>query len=504
MKHQKTYEAALKDLGFEQNPNNKNLWIKTEADQQYGVSMKGVKPDAFIIGADFEQVRDETNETIRTTLSALTAAVDDKNNSKKKEKENGNDKSTPGASDTQEQTDKTPAEHIKENAPGNETRDEPSETAQESAPQKDMTECAVCKNLYNTGKMYAIGDQDQYLICESCNEGVATGDIDVQQFYTIPDEPMEIIEPEYDEGRDLLPETKQAIVNEGTITTITETTAPVQRMVTHTIQNIVPQLCECGKIKIGMKGESKQGKYGGNFRMPTKLDHFIVTTTAKNREGDFIKDEEIMAAIGENCTSIPIRLLYDDPELNFPTSYAHYDSAACKCRGDGVNARTADGKIIPCDPETCQAAIDKKCKPNGVLSVLLEDAPTVGGVYKFRTTSWNSIRNILTSMEFIKGLTGGMLKGIPLTLTVRPKTTVIPGTSQTTTIYIVNVEYPGSIKSLMTQARDELSVRADSMALQQSLEDKARMLLDAPTPEDECRDIVEEFYPDTAKEELNR
>ena len=271
--------------------------------------------------------------------------------------------------------------------------------------------------------------------------------------------------------------------------------------ISNRIKGINPQLCECGKIKIGKKGKMVESKRGNNFRPPEKLDHFVVVTTTKDQNEDFVMDRAIMDQIGEKCIELPIRLLYDDPALNFPTSYACYDSAACQCRGDGEHAQKADGTIIACDTDSCPLFQQKKCKGNGVLSVLLDDAPRVGGVYKFRTTSWNSIRNIISSLEFIRGITAGYLAGLPLVMTLQPKTTLIPGTKNTTTIYMVNVEYRGSMAQLLDTVRETVQNRSNALGAIGELEKLAHEQLSLPESSEECQDVQEEFYPETCVEE---
>jgi hypothetical protein len=271
---------------------------------------------------------------------------------------------------------------------------------------------------------------------------------------------------------------------------------PVGKLATQPIRGIkgiIPQLCECGKIKIGRKGKMTTSRKGTHFRPPEKLDHFIVTTMQKTKDDDLVEDTEVMQVLGDNCTEIPVMLLYDDPELNFVTSLAYYDSAACQCRGNGEIAVTADGKQITCDPEACPHATAGKCKPNGVLQVVLRDAPRVGGVWKFRTTGWNSIRNLMSSIEFIRDLTGGRLAGLPLMLTLQPKTTLIPGTKTTTTIYMVNMEYRGTMAELMNTAANRY-ISEEKMA---QLEAKAAEKLALPESPEECKDVQEEFYPET-------
>ena len=272
-----------------------------------------------------------------------------------------------------------------------------------------------------------------------------------------------------------------------------------QTAISGTIRGLVPQLCECGKIKIGKKGKMMTSGKGNKFRPPEKMDHFLVTTTAKDDNGDFVPDSEIMGIIGDNCTKLNVTVMYDKPELIFPTSYAMYDSAVCQCRGDGENARDAEGNIIKCNPETCKHAIGKKCKPNGILSVIIEDSPRVGGVYKFRTTGWNSIRNITSALEFIRSLTGGYLAGLPLVLTLQPKTTVIPGTKKTTTIYMVNIEYRGTLTEMREHTIRIATQKATMMDEIARIEEAAFLQIAAPESAEECTDVQEEFYPETVE-----
>lgn len=451
MKYEKAYKEALAAEGYEQNPNNKYLWVKVIEGTQYGVMLKGTEPECFYIDKDFQHINDPTDKNIKDILTALNKAA----------------KGVP-TSPTKEEP-KQPKE-----IPSQEKPPETKETKKgEPDPAEDV--CTICGDVLDDTFVEIKGSP----VCEHCNECLASGEI-------APPDELKSDDSEQDTTQDTI--------------TVMENNQSVQPTETRTIgkriKGIEPQLCECGKIKIGKKGQSKKTASGKNMRLPSKMDHFEVTTTEKTEEGDFVLDKNIMAKIGDNCKELPVRLLYDIPEKNFMTSFAYYDSAACICRGDGEWAVDANNEIIECDPESCPYFEKKKCKPNGILSVLLEDAPRVGGVYKFRTTGWNSIRNILSAMEFIKGLSGGVLAGLPLVLTVQPKTTVIPGTKTPTTIYTVNLEYQGSIGDMLNLAKAEAEQRIRSTKIQNAIEEQDIALLQAPESPDECLNVTEEFYPD--------
>ncbi len=263
------------------------------------------------------------------------------------------------------------------------------------------------------------------------------------------------------------------------------------------IKGFVPQLKEIGKIKIGRKGEKKTGS---GYRLPEKFDHFEVVSLIRDANLNFVPDQ-IMQQLGNSPKELNVMLLYNDPTLNFTTRYNEYKGGKCVCQGDGRTAKVLipdkDGSsIIDCDPDTCPQFIAKKCKPNGILSVILTDSPRLGGVYKFRTTSYNSIRSILSSLFFLRSLTGGVLAMIPLKLTVAPMT-VQPKDSQTAqTIYVVNIEFAGTAQQLLEQTVNVSKYQSIMRAQISELEATARLALTMPESEEESKEVQAEYYPE--------
>lgn len=275
------------------------------------------------------------------------------------------------------------------------------------------------------------------------------------------------------------------------------------------IKGLIPSLPERGKIKIGRKGAVKTSQRGTEFQPPQKLDHFVVTTLQRGADGNFIPDDALMARLGDKPVEIPVRLLYDDPTLNFPTRYACFVGRSLWCSGDGEVAIRAPSK--PNEPPqevacTCERADpaykgNDKCKMNGSLSVLIEGAGGIGGVWKFRTTSYNSIVGIMSTMAFIRSMTGGVLANIPLKLKVQPKQATAPDGSQVT-IYIVSLEFDGDMNGLQTLAHGIALGRAKMNISIEHIEEEARRLLalappaNVPLPGDDTDDVIEEFYPE--------
>jgi len=289
------------------------------------------------------------------------------------------------------------------------------------------------------------------------------------------------------------------------------------------IKGLIPSLPERGKIKIGVKGKMIRSQRGNEFQPPQKLDHFVVTTLQRGEDGNFVPDDTLMQRLGDKPTEIPVRLLYDDPTLNFPTRYACFVGRVLWCSGDGEVATRltetpqdiASGTkqrprdvSCPCHRSDPAYTGKDKCKMNGSLSVLIEGAGGIGGVWKFRTTSYNSIVGIMSAMTFIRSLTGGVLANIPLKLRVQPKQTTAPDGSQVV-VYIVSLEFDGDMAGLQTIAHGIALDRAKMNVSIQHVEEEARRMLalagsaNAPLPGDDADDIVEEFYPEQAESQAD-
>jgi len=265
------------------------------------------------------------------------------------------------------------------------------------------------------------------------------------------------------------------------------------------IKNLELMLAEVGKIKIGTKGKIRQGK-NGEWRQPEKLDHFLITTVERDSGGLLIPDKQVMDKYPENPKEIDIMFLFDEIEKNFQSSYALFAGSTCRCRGDGEKAvrLNKDGSTseIACNPQTCpfysDPASKAKCKMNGVLSCLLSKSTRLGGIYKFRTTGFHSVRNITSSLGFIRQLTGGRLAGIPFKLTMGGKNSQVAGRG---TFYAVNVEYHGTpnemLECVMGVAKNRALLKHDMKVIGFN-----EIKIDEALTSEEMKDIMEEFYPE--------
>lgn len=348
-----------------------------------------------------------------------------------------------------------------------EVKEEPPKASAKSEPKMPVKTCKSCGLELSGARALECFQKDKAFTCEECESEPQVPEVTKQQ---IPARQPDARIP------------AQTYTPQGNI-----------------IKGFQPSLKEIGKIKIGGKGEERAKAGGGTFRLPVKFDHFEIVSLMRDENGDFIKDP-VMQTLGESPKELDIFLLFNDPTLNFVSRYNQYQGGKCLCQGDGVKATVSipdknGNKIIDCDPNTCPQFAQKKCKPNGILSVILTKSPRLGGVYKFRTTSFNSIRSILSSLFFLSNLTGGVLAMIPLKLTVSPMQVQPKDSTKPQTIFVVNIEFSGTAPELLQKTFD---VQKYQSAMRENiirLESTARAILTAPESKEEINEIEAEFYP---------
>jgi hypothetical protein len=282
------------------------------------------------------------------------------------------------------------------------------------------------------------------------------------------------------------------------------------------VKGLMPGLMEVGKIKIGIKGKEVESRDGNKFRLPQTIDYLRIVTMERDENDDYIIDGKILEIIkknpatvfdkNKNVVGLPIRLLYNEIDLVFPTQYVSYVGGKLACSGDGVKAYTRDGRETKCACTRVDSAYTgkDKCKISGTLSCIIEGS-NVGGCYKFRTTSINSVKYILSSLMLIKAATGGLLSFIPLRLVINPKKTIIPSTGASTTIYVVTVEFQGGIEELQTKALEMGRERVSLIENMRDIETEARNIV-SPVADDARaeKEFAEEFFPETIEVETEK
>ncbi|KKI37492.1 hydrolase or metal-binding protein [Burkholderia vietnamiensis] len=255
-----------------------------------------------------------------------------------------------------------------------------------------------------------------------------------------------------------------------------------------------------GRISIGRVVE-KNGK-----RLPEKDDQFTITTQIQNRDGWMLHpfDEALRkAGGGGKLRSIPVRVLFNDPDLSLRAEYSLFERETGRpvCVGDGENCRRvtdAGIEVLPCpSPDACSYS-NGSCKPYGRLNVVIGEEDELGS-FIFRTTSFNSIRTLAARLRYFSAVSGGSLTTMPLELKLRGKSTT---QSYRSAIYYVDlvVQSGFTLEEAIANARELDNQRKASGFDQPALDEAARQGFGNGAFEESGEDVpavVEEFYPES-------
>lgn len=260
-----------------------------------------------------------------------------------------------------------------------------------------------------------------------------------------------------------------------------------------------------GRISIGKMVE-KNGK-----RVPEKDDQFTLTSQIQNKDG-WVKhplDEQLRAkAPNQKLRSIPVRMIFNDPELNLRAEYSLFDRQTGRpvCIGNGETCQRLTNQGVehhPCpSPDLCPLAQGELCKPYGRLYVNLDDSDEFG-TFVFRTTGFNSIRTLAARLSYYHAASNGLLSCLPLQLTLRGKSTT---QSYRTQVYYVDLALREGIhlqEAIQTakeiDQKSKLSgfnqVALDQAALQGY--GNARFEVDG----EEGVEIIDEFYTESLQQQ---
>ncbi|WP_426427033.1 hydrolase or metal-binding protein [Pseudomonas palmensis] len=253
-----------------------------------------------------------------------------------------------------------------------------------------------------------------------------------------------------------------------------------------------------GRISIG-KVVEKNGK-----RLPKKDDQFTITSQVHSRDGWLLHpfNEELRNGQDGKLRSIPIRLLFNEPDLNFRADYSLFDCTTGRplCVGNGKTCKrlTKDGiQSLPCpSPDGCPLAQGNACKPYGRLNVVIGDDDPLGS-FVFRTTGFNSIRTLAARLHYLQAISGNRLACLPLELRLRGKST---RQSHGTPIFYVDITVRSglSLEDALRAAKQLEETRQAAGFDQNTLDRAARQGFSNGAFEDSEEDtgaIVEEFFP---------
>lgn len=263
-----------------------------------------------------------------------------------------------------------------------------------------------------------------------------------------------------------------------------------------------------GRISIG-KVVEKNGR-----RLPEKDDEFTITSQVQSRDGwvNHPLDDALRKDKSAKLRSIPVRLLFDDPDLNLRANYTMFDRSTGRplCVGNGETCKraTVSGmQSLACpSPQSCPLAEGGNCKPYGRLNVHIEVEGTVGdelGSFVLRTTGFNSIRTLSARLRYFHALSGGLLSTLPLELRLRGKSTTL---SHRAPIYYVDLTLRDGtpLAQAIATARVEWEARKAAGIDQAALDEAVRTgfaLGEFEESEEDGSAVVEEFYPEEGDEQ---
>ena len=254
-----------------------------------------------------------------------------------------------------------------------------------------------------------------------------------------------------------------------------------------------------GRISIGRVIE-KNGK-----RLPEKDDQFTLTSQVQNRDGWVLHplDEELRkTSANGKLRCIPVRVLFNDPDLNLRAEYSLFERQTGRpiCVGNGETCRrfTNSGvQTLPCpSPDCCELGRGGLCKPYGRLNVKIGDDDELG-TFIFRTTGFNSIRTLAARLSYYQAVSGSLLSCLPLQLRLRGKSTT---QSHRSAIYYVDltVREGMTLEESIADAQKLDARRKDCGYDQRALDEAAKKGFDNAVfefSEEETPEIIEEFYP---------
>lgn len=263
-----------------------------------------------------------------------------------------------------------------------------------------------------------------------------------------------------------------------------------------------------GRISIG-KVIEKNGK-----RLPEKDDQFTITSQVQGRDGwvSHPLDEELRkASANGKLRSIPVRVLFNDPDINLRAEYSLFDRQTgrplCVGNGDTCKRYTANGmQTLPCPaPESCELAKGQACKPYGRLNVHIGDEDDIGS-FIFRTTGFNSIRCLTARLHYYQAVSGNLLACLPLELRLRGKSTT---QSHRSAIYYADltVREGMSLEEAIATAKQIHERREAGGYMQDALDQAVREGFANGAFEDSEEDageIVEEFFSELGNDKISQ
>jgi len=268
------------------------------------------------------------------------------------------------------------------------------------------------------------------------------------------------------------------------------------------------------KVAIGLGPDPDAGR-----KAPKKLDHFVFLRKV-GADLEWRQDKALTDHYRKQCNGNPreisVILLSDEQENVFRTQYAWWTATQRKCWSEMVQIGGEPGKPDECKmqatrrtekhpegelwapPNPCGPGCPDlergDCKPSGDLYFVLADFPMLGEVCRLHTSGYGSVRQLSSSIEQVRRLTGGRLTGMRLMLRVRPEKVTYQGKDNKrhrTTVFVL---------SLGVSQDDMRKLLAGMTEYAQMFESTRRLLGGQPPIEYEVEETEQERAPEIAAE----
>lgn len=162
-----------------------------------------------------------------------------------------------------------------------------------------------------------------------------------------------------------------------------------------------------GKIRLGIKVQKL--KNGKTIEYPKETSYFVVPP-------------EIEAVYGPEPTVLDVLVPCEDKSIFFPQKYAWYGtSKGLKCHGNGEIAERFNQETkkwfemkCPCEQLKTDQNPKGECTEQAHLMVILPKV-NLGGTYQITTGSWNTVADLNSNIDYIRGMVGRVAL-IPLKL----------------------------------------------------------------------------------------
>jgi hypothetical protein len=271
---------------------------------------------------------------------------------------------------------------------------------------------------------------------------------------------------------------------------------------------------EVGTLKIG------DAKRTGDRIVPQKLDHFRVCGPQPTSDGIYPDHPDFAAYNASHSRQLKIELLSDNPELNLEVARVLGGRGSLVCRGNGREAwrrQHPDGRVNTVaefsrlkDGECgdhCPFAKDRRCKMATTLRFAIPGHTPIGACWKFRSTSWNTMQDLIGSMQRLRVMTDGILAGLPLTLymTEQVRSYIANGAKSRSTFWTLAVGYMGSEMDLLADLNRvhetrslyaKLGRRSDSLDAAIIAEQSLGVMGDVASNSDVEAAFALEYFPD--------